>query len=193
MLRHKRNKHEPFQDNTNSASESELTDSEATDSETDRGMTDADESSPSDRYTGEEYDPWESVIDKAFNKCQDQYELEVTKLIRLKNISQHEARKQVYQNMRSVFRKAVSGVFMDRIMWFNAVRKDYVYKSIKKTANNFMVLDDYSSMEAWKSAVSQRKYLFDTILSDFQAPELDGDTQEEESSDDEPMAKRAKV
>ena len=82
---------------------------------------------------------------------------------------------------------------MDRIVWFNAISKDHVYKAIKKTANNFMDLDDYSSTEAWKSAISQRKYLFDTILFEFQPPELADEYQEMDSSEDEPIAKRAKV
>ena len=62
---------------------------------------------------------------------------------------------------------------------------------IKKTVNNFVELDDYGLEEAWKSAVGQRKYLFDTILSQYNPPDLQKED-EGETDDEEPSAKKAK-
>ena len=47
-------------------------------------------------------------------------------------------------------------------------------------------MDDYEPEKAWKSAVSQRKYLLDKLLEDYGPPELssekvDDDEQEQET------------
>ena len=186
MLRHKKNKHR--REVETDMSDSELSDQETTDSEAENGMSEADEASDTERHS-EQYDPWESVVHKAFLKCQDQFEEAVTKLLQKRNIDQTEARKEVYHDMRSTYRKAISSVFINRIVWFQAMRKHPVYKAIKKTAANFVDLDDYSPEEAWKSAIGQRKYLFDTILAEYYPPEVEEDL----SDDEEPLAKRAKV
>lgn len=201
MLRHKRNKHRPqreSEDTGGSPSESELSEHETTESDTDGGMSDADEasdvklSSRGHREEEEEEDPWDSVMQKAFDKCQDQFERGVAQLLQSTDIGETEARKRVYLDMRSTYRKAASGVFTERMLWFHAIRKQAVYKAIKKTANNFVDLDDYGLDEAWKSAVGQRKYLFDTILVQYNPPDIEGG--EEDSSEDEgPSGKRAKV
>ena len=189
MLRHKKNKHGKEKEE----SESELSERDISESESEGAMSGADEASDTDRAEGDdENDPWESVVDKAFDKCQDQFEEEVTKLIRRRNVDQTEARKRVYQDMRGTYRKAVSSVLTDRILWFQAIRKHPVYKAIKRTATTFVDSDDYSQEEAWKSAIGQRKYLFDTILAEYYPPELE-DADENLSEDEEPSAKKAKV
>ena len=186
MLRHKKNKHR--REGEIDMTDSELSEKETTDSEADGGMSEADEASDTERHS-DQYDPWESVVHKAFLKCQDQFEEEVTKLLQKRNIDEAEARKQVYQDMRSTYRKAVSNVFTDRMVWFHSMRKHPVYRAIKRTATNLVDLDDYSLEEAWKSAIGQRKYLFDTILVEYYPPELEDDP----SDDEEPLAKQAKV
>ena len=201
MLRHKRNQHGPQreqEETASSPSEAELTEHETTESDTDQGMSEADEASDvrrSSRGRREEEDPWDSVVQRAFAKCQHQFERRVAELLQTADIDEVEARQRVYLDMRSIYRKAASGVFAERMLWFYAIRKQSVYKAIKKTVNNFVELDDYGLDEAWKSAVGQRKYLFDTILVQYNPPEIDGvDIEEEDSSEDEePSAKRAKV
>ena len=192
MLRHKKQKHG---EKDTEAVESDLSDTETTDSGTDHGMSDADEASDTGSQSREDqYDPWDSVVQKAFDKCQDQFEEEVTKLVQRRNIDEAEARTRVYLDMRSIYIKAISNVFANRMAWFEAIRKHLVYKAIKKTATNFVDLDNYSPREAWKSAIGQRKFLFDTILEDYNPPEIQGNEPDENTSDDdEPSAKRAKV
>jgi len=129
----------------------------------------------------ESYDPWESVVQKAFDKCAEQFEDEVTKLVHREDISQTEARSHVYNEMRSKYRKAMITVFTNRMVWFDALRKHPIYKTIKKTATNLIDLDDYSSDEAWKSAIGQRKFLFDTILEEYYPPEMESEDDESES------------
>ena len=200
MLRHKKNVHRGVEEKGTdvSGTESELSDTETTESVTDNGMSEADEVSDTDSHaSADHYDPWESVIQRAFEKCQDQFEEKVTKQIQTLPIGETEARERVYQEMRSTYRKAVGAIFTERMEWFYGVRKHPVYKAIKRTATNFMDIDDYSPDEAWKSAVGQRKYLFDNILAEYNPPELEGDELEEEDAhslySDEPQAKKIKV
>jgi polyhydroxyalkanoate synthesis regulator protein len=148
--------------------------------------------------TSDMYDPWESVIQKAFEKCQEQFEEEVQKLLSKSNRNETEVKKQVYEDMKSVYRKAVSSVFTNRMMWFNAIQKDSLYKAIKKTANQLMELDDYGKEEAWKYAVSKRKYIFDDLLEQFAPPEMNreiepAEEEEEEDITSEPVHKKHKV
>jgi hypothetical protein len=58
------------------------------------------------------------------------------------------------------------------IIWINALLKDSTYKAIKKTASDLKVIDDYDSEEAWKYAISSRKYLFEKILNKYDPPEM---------------------
>ena len=194
MLRHKKNKHGSLRKgDPMSASESELTETEISESDTDHDMSEGDEASDANTVDEEE-DPWDSVVQKAFDQCQDQFERRVNELLRSNYISEEEARQRVYLDMRSTYRKAASGVFTDRMLWFHAIRKQPVYKAIQKTVKNFVELDDYSSEEAWKSAVGQRKYLFDTILTRYNPPDLiDGNEEARETDSEEPSAKKAKA
>lgn len=195
MMRHKKNKHGSKEQRANTVSDSELTDSELTDSDTDHSMSGADEASVGERPTDvDREDPWDSVIQKAFEKCQDQFERRVKELLHTTEITENDARQRAYLDMRAIYRKAASGIFTDRMLWFHAIRKQWVYKAIKKTVNNFVELDDYGLDEAWKSAVGQRKYLFDTILADYNPPDLEDDEEEQEETNDEgPSAKKARA
>lgn len=201
MLRHKRNKHGTIREAKNA---SELTDSDASGSELEGETMDFDDASVTNRQSGsngdgERYDPWDSVVQKAFEKYQDQYEEQVIKLKLQQGLSEVEARNRVYLDMRGVYRKALGNVLINRIEWFHAINKAPVYKALKKTATNLMAVDDYGQEEAWKSAVSQRKYLFDSILSEYYPPELEGgdqnadDAADAAAADDEASTKRFKV
>ena len=180
--------------------ETELSDTETelSESERDHGMSESDEASDTERQSGREhYDPWDSVIERAFDKCQDQFEKEVAKMIRKRKISETGARRHVYQDMQSTYRKAVINIFTKRMVWFDEIRRHPVYKTIKKTATNFIDLEDYNPEEAWKSAIGKRKYIFDNILEEYYPPELEEEELEEgdisDIDNDEPPAKKVKA
>ena len=82
--------------------------------------------------------------------------------------------------MRSKYRNAMITVFKNRMVWFDALRKHPIYKTIKKTAINLIDLGDFSSDEAWKSAIGQREFLFDTILEEYYPPEMESEDDESE-------------
>ena len=61
------------------------------------------------------------------------------------------------------------------MLWFNALSKEPVYKTIKKIVSELRTEDDFSADEAWKFATNKRKYLFDCILKTYEAPEPSDD------------------
>ena len=137
------------------------------------------------------YDPWDSIIGKTFEKCQQQFEEEVQKL--LPKMEVEDARAFVYDDMRPVYRKAAIGIFMKRMEWVNAIHQTPVYQAIKKTARELVDLDDYGREEAWKYATSKRKYLFDDILKEYNPPEIDEEEEDMDTDTETPPEKRPKV
>lgn len=87
-------------------------------------------------------------------------------------VDEEEARKKVYDNMLPSYRKALANVFVNEILWFEAMKKDHFYLSVKYTVSDLKLLDDYDTEEAWKSAVNKRKFLLDRILKEYDPPEL---------------------
>ena len=47
-----------------------------------------------------------------------------------------------------------------------------------------MEMEDYSRDEAWKYAIRKRKYLLNSVLEEFEPPELEGEEQSEHDDDD---------
>ena len=50
--------------------------------------------------------------------------------------------------MQSAYRKAAMTIFMNRMSWFDAIRKDPIYNAIKRTATHLIEFDDYEPEEA---------------------------------------------
>ena len=94
------------------------------------------------------YDHWESVIDKASEKSQEQFEMEVRKLMENSNMDKTNARNRVHMNMKQVYRKAVTTVLMNRLIWFNAIQRHPIYKDFRGTVNNLIEIDSYQRDEA---------------------------------------------
>ena len=107
-------------------------------------------------------------------------------------MEQEEARSKAYKELKPTFRKALMTSISNRVIWFNAMQADPIYKSIQNTAKNLIVMEDYSRDEAWKYTICKRNYLLDTVLDEFELPEMDEMTQTE-PDDDEPPRKRLSV
>lgn len=121
----------------------------------------------------EEYeDPWIDIIDVTFRQWQPEYKEKVQSYMETEGVTVGIARKRAFQDMKGRYRKTMASVFTDTILWFNAIRKDPIYRAIKKTASDLKMMDDYDSEEAWKYATSKRKYLFEKILKRYQPPEV---------------------
>ena len=96
-----------------------------------------------------------------------------------------EARKLVYRNMLPIYRKVLTNLFVDKVLWFRAMKRDAIFKTVKRTASDLIDLDDYDGEEAWKSAVNKRKFLFDRVSKEYEPPEVSVREEEDESKNNE--------
>lgn len=175
MLRHKKSVHRQEDLNGSESDVSEDTSESSTESE-----------------SGNTYDPWESLVLKAFDECLEEFEQEVNNLTQRRHMDHTEARQKAYKQLQSKFRKALMTLFIQRITWCKAMEQDPVYKTIRRTVNNLIENDDFDKQEAWKYAVNKRKYLFDTVLEEFNPP-ASTETEINEQDGNEPPNKRLKV
>ena len=170
MLRHRNSVHS----NTEDKNESEISD-------TDTSMMDEEGSESDAPSSMSDYDAWDKIIEIAFDKLQPKFVEEVKTRMERENIDEVDARNKVYDDMKSVYRKAVMGNFMSRMEWFCAIQQDPIYRAIKHTAATVIEEDSFDRSEAWKYATSKRKYLIDNILSEYSPPDL---TTDEENDND---------
>jgi hypothetical protein len=138
MLRHKKTIHDQKEEEED---ESEQSDSESTFPVSEESDTDSDASVDAEDEN-EEVVPWQSIVEKAFDKCQHLYEEQVQKL-KQRQVEDSDARQQAYEDMRTTYRKAIMNIFMNRMVWFTAMQQDSIYKTIKKTAGDLKILDNY--------------------------------------------------
>lgn len=179
MLRHKRSAH------SNEDSDEDAM-SDVTDQEDIFGSVDENESDNSDddmSVTSENssgIDPWQEVVDEAFQECQSQYEEEVREIMQDDtDLSESEAKKDVFEDMRGTYRKALMNSFGAKLMWFDSIKRDTIYKTIKKTVNQLKETEDYDEQEAVKYAILKRRFLFDKVLDSYDVPQLDAEQEEE--------------
>ena len=182
MLRHKRSVHRP---------------EESENSDTDQSLAeDSYQSESGNEETVAKYDPWDSLIQNTFEQCQPQFQAKVYSLTHSR-IGQEDARHKAYKELQPMFRKALIASLSDRIIWFNSFQADTIYKTIRNTAKALMKIEDYSKDKAWKYAIGKRKYLLDSVLEEFEPPEMEGEEQSEHDDDgdddDQPASKRLKM
>lgn len=178
MLRHKRSVHRQEESDTSETEQMLSEDSDETESDNEEAV--------------DKYDPWDSLIQKTFEQCRDEFEERVSNLTHKRHIDQEEARNTAYEELQPIFRKALMALFTSRVTWFNAMQTDPIYKAIRKTAKGLMEGEDYGRDEAWKYAISKRKYLLDTVLEEFDPPKM-AEEKHLGLEDDEPLTKRLKV
>ena len=114
-----------------------------------QGDTDDDGEAEEDGKEEDSDDPWRLLIEEVFERCQSEFDERVTKRMAEKWVDEEEARKKVYDNMLPIYRKALANVFVNEILWFEAMKKDRIYLSVKITVSDLKLLDDYDTEEAW--------------------------------------------
>ena len=176
MLRHKRSTH----------SESDSEYGEVSEPSGDIFGAESDDMSDSTSEDTAKIDPWQEVVEEAFTKCRAQFQTNVDKVMKEDaDISESEAEKNVFKDMKKVYRKALMNAFGNRIVWFDGMKKDPTYKAIKKSVNHLVSKEDYEPLEALKYGIHKRKFLFDKVLDAFAKPRLNDDDMEDEREDSE--------
>ncbi len=178
MLRHKRNTHIDDDQDDRADISSDSDESMDDDSEVDTDNSDDSAGSESD-------DVWDSLIKIEFCELQSAYEEKVKDIMKLKNIRKSRARSDVYEEMRPLYRRAIIKRFLARLLWFDSIRRDGIYKAIRASAERLRTEEEYGRQEALQYATNKRKYLFDKLLSDYGPPEIeaDGDDDDDTESD----------
>ena len=128
----------------------------------------------------EDEDPWDDLITESFEQCDYKYRENVKDYIKEEGVPEEEARQRIYGNMRDTYRKALANALTDKVLWFNNLRKDPIYKAIKKTVSSLQTETDYDEDEATRYGISKRKYMLDRVLKQYEAPELSEDEDSEE-------------
>ena len=159
-------------DDSNKADDNDSSLQGDTDDDDDEVGSEETEEAEEDGKEEDSDDPWRLLIEEVFERCQSEFDKRVTKRMAEKWVDEEEARKKVYDNMLPTYRKALANVFVKEILWFEAMKKERIYLSVKNTVSDLKLLDDYDTEEAWKSAVNKRKFLLDTILKEYDPPEL---------------------
>jgi hypothetical protein len=91
------------------------------------------------------------------------------------DISDAEAMEDVYQDMKSTYRTAMLNTFGSKLLWFDAMKKDPVYKSIKATIQQVIDSKGYDPEEALEYSILKRNFLFDKVLERYDIPDLEGE------------------
>lgn len=91
------------------------------------------------------------------------------------DIDLQKARSVAYKMLRPVYRKAIVKNFVDKMAWYDSIKRANIYKAIKETVKRLTDEEDYGLDEAWKYGASKRKYLFDNVLKQYDPPAMDDD------------------
>jgi hypothetical protein len=65
--------------------------------------------------------------------------------------------------------------FGSKLLWFDAMKKDPVYKPINATFQQLIDSKGYDPEEALKYGILKRKFLFDKVLERYDIPDLEGE------------------
>ena len=114
----------------------------------------------------------------------------VDNITKNRHIEQEETRHKAYKEPKQLFKEGANRL-SDRVMWFNGMQVDPIYKTILNV-KTLIAMDDYGRDEVWKYAISKRKYLLDTVLEAFEPPKME-EAEQSETDDDEPSRKRLYV
>ena len=76
--------------------------------------------------------PMDKIIETVFDHFQQAYNTKVSEKMEQEHLSEDDAKEQVFEDMRPIFRKGLVNEFTDTLMWINALRQDPVYRAIQK-------------------------------------------------------------
>ena len=146
------------------------TESHAMDSEDDASSTYESESPiTTDDETeteGEEKDPWMPMVDEAMQQDETAFEEMKNNLID-SGLDEQSAREKAYSNIFPQLQKELEGIYMERLLWMNQLKKDPVHKKIMQTKEAFVGNDDFYPEEAIEAAIDKRKFLIKRILKNY--------------------------
>lgn len=184
MLRHKKSTHSDIDSDEDRMSDISLKEDifEAIDENDSNQSDEHDDDMSVSSEESLDIDPWEDIVGETFQRCQSQYDDEVNELMHEdKGISDEKARENVFNDMKSTYRKAMINIFGSKLLWFDAMKKDPIFKTIKMTVNRLITKENYEAEEALKYAILKRRFLFDKVLDTYdEVPQINEEDETEQ-------------
>ena len=125
----------------------------------------SDSETSSENSSEEEIDPWSTLIEDAASKVRAQYE-EILQTLLMEGHDKNEAKQEAFTQILAVFQKELADVYMNKLAWMNALKKDPIHKKIIATRDDYVNNDMFDPDEATAAAVDKRKCLLKRLLED---------------------------
>ena len=137
------------------------TESQGTDFEHDASTTSTHESespmtSDSETETDEDKDPWMPMVEKERQNHRTAFEEIKMNLIH-SGLDEESAIEKAYANILPKIQKELEGIYMERLLWMQQLKKDPIHEKIMQTRDAFVNYDDFDPDEAMEAAIDKRK------------------------------------
>ena len=126
---------------------------------------------------GGEKDPWMLMVDEELQQHEAAFEEMKMNLID-SGLDEQSAREKAYSNIFPQLQKELEGIYMERLLWMNQLKKDPVHKKIMQTKEAFVENDDFDPEEAIEAAIDKRKFLIKRLLKKYSFDEENDDENE---------------
>ena len=85
---------------------------------------------------GGEKDPWMPIVDEGMQQHEAAFEEMKMNMID-SGLDEQSAREKAYSNIFPRLQKELEGIYMERLLWMNQLKKDPVHKKIMQTNEAF--------------------------------------------------------
>lgn len=116
--------------------------------------------------TEDEIDPWIPLIEEARERSSKMFEDIKENLIN-NGLDEESARNEAVSNILPKLQKELGNIYIERLLWLKALKKDPVHKKIMHTKDSLVENDDFDPEEALEAAVDKRKFLMRKLLKNF--------------------------
>ena len=147
------------------------TESQGTDFEDDASTTYTHESespmtSDNETETEEDKDPWMPMVEEPMQNHRTAFEEVKMNLIH-SGLDEKSAIEKAYANILPNIQKELEGIYMERLLWMQQLKKDPIHHKIMQMRDAFVNYDDFDPDEAMEAAGDKRKFLIKRLLKDY--------------------------
>ena len=97
-------------------------------------------------------------------------------------MDQGAARSLAFKLLQSLYRKADISRFVEKMLWHKLIKHD---QALKESVKRLVGEEDYDLEEAWKYASSKWKYLFENLFKQYLPPEVNDESKDNDTEDDD--------
>lgn len=153
---------------------SHVTDQSLTDDESD-DMSDSQESSNESDSSQESSDDeddidWGRIQDEAMRRHENKFETLVHHYEQ-EGESHDVARAKAENDLLPTYRKEFRKVLFEYLKWIHHLRKNYKFKQVMKTKQDFMDMEGFGWEEAMEAAIHKRKFMLNKLFQEIPMPD----------------------